>query len=130
APGSYNRGTRWVIVVFPAPDGPTSAVSFPAGATKLTSRKTHSLSVLSRMGSAIDSSEASDISLAAGYRKQTLSNSTGGANPLPFPETGRGIAPDASAISGLRSSTSNTRSKLTSAVRKLTCTLVSALIGP
>jgi hypothetical protein len=72
-------------VVFPAPEGLTSAVSFPEGATKFTSRKTHVLSELSRMGSAIDSSEASDISLAAGYRKETWSNSIRGADPFPFP---------------------------------------------
>ena len=32
--GSYSRDTRWVIVVLPAPDGPTSAVSCPGGAGK------------------------------------------------------------------------------------------------
>ena len=38
--GSYSRDTRWVIVVLPAPDGPTSAVSCPGGAWKVTSRST------------------------------------------------------------------------------------------
>ena len=65
--GSYSRDTRWVIVVLPAPDGPTSAVSCPAGAVKLTSRSTGwAGSSCSGTGSAIDSSEASDTSLARG----------------------------------------------------------------
>ena len=56
-----------MIVVFPPPDGPTSAVSCPAGAVKLTpSRTLREASVRSGMGSAIDSSEASDTSLALG----------------------------------------------------------------
>ena len=41
-----------------------------------------------------------------------------------------GTASGFSAISGFRSSTSNTRSKLTSAVITSTCTLDSAVIGP
>ena len=55
------------MVVLPAPEGPTSAVSCPAGAVKLTSRST-SCPVPGRSGagSAIDSSEASDTSLAVG----------------------------------------------------------------
>ena len=55
------------MVVLPAPDGPTSAVSCPAGAVKLTSRSTSwAAAGRSGTGSAIDSSEASDTSLAAG----------------------------------------------------------------
>ena len=64
--GSYSRGTRWVIVVLPAPDGPTSAVSFPAGARKLTSRSTQVSAVRSGSASVTCSSDGSDTSLAAG----------------------------------------------------------------
>jgi hypothetical protein len=42
---------------------------------------------------------------------------------------GSGTASGLSSISGLRSSTSNTRSKLTSAVITVTCTLDSEVIG-
>ena len=56
-----------VIVVLPAPDGPTRAVSCRAGAVKLMSWSTPSLaSVRSGTGRAIDSSEASETSDAAG----------------------------------------------------------------
>ena len=65
--GSYSLATRWVMVVLPAPDGPTSAVSCPAGAVKLTSCSTLlPLPARSGAGSAIDSSDASDTSLAVG----------------------------------------------------------------
>ena len=65
--GSYSLDTRWVMVVLPAPDGPTSAVSCPGGAWKVTPRSTGwALPAFSGAGSAIDSSEASDTSLAAG----------------------------------------------------------------
>ena len=68
--GSYIRDTRWVIVVFAqaAPDGPMSAVSFAAGATKLTSVSAcwPEAKLRSGTGSAIDSSEASETSDAAG----------------------------------------------------------------
>ena len=54
-------------MVLPAPEGPTSAVSLPGGARKLTSCSTPAAaSVRSGAGSAIDSSEASDTSLAVG----------------------------------------------------------------
>ncbi len=66
-------------MVLPAPDGPTSAVSVPAGTRKLTSLSTQCVPARSGSGSAIDSSEASDTSLAVGYRKQTPSNSMSGA---------------------------------------------------
>jgi hypothetical protein len=46
------------------------------------------------------------------------------------PVLGSAVAPGRSWISGLRSSTSNTRSKLTSAVITSTCTFDSAVIGP
>jgi hypothetical protein len=68
-----------VIVVFPAPDGPTSAVSFPAGTPKVTSRSTHASLGRSGAGSVTDSSEASDTSLASGYRNHTPSTATPGA---------------------------------------------------
>jgi hypothetical protein len=56
-----------VIVVLPAPDGPTSAVSCPGGAVKVTPRSTGwAAPACSGAGSAIDSSEASETSLAAG----------------------------------------------------------------
>ena len=54
-------------MVLPAPDGPTSAVSCPGGAVKLMSRSTGWAGPsCSGTGSAIDSSEASDTSLARG----------------------------------------------------------------
>ena len=82
--------------------------------------------------SAIDSSEASDTSLAVGYRNDTSSNSISGARlSVPSePRAGRTTASGRSAISGLRSSTSKTRSKLTSAVITLIWTFDSCAIGP
>ena len=54
-------------MVLPAPDGPTSAVSCPGGAVKVTPRSTGwAAPARSGTGSAIDSSEASETSLAAG----------------------------------------------------------------
>ena len=65
--GSYSRDTRCVIVVLPAPEGPTRAVSCLAGAVKLTSCRTPSrASVRSGAGRAMDSSDASETSDAAG----------------------------------------------------------------
>ena len=77
----------------------------------------------------IASSEARATSFAAGYRKQTLSNSMSGAAPSLPHVRGSATAPGRSATSGFRSSTSKTRSKLTSAVITCTCTLVSWPIG-
>ena len=78
--GSYSRAASAVIVVLPAPDGPTRAVSWPDGAVKLTSCKTPAAEAgRSGAGSAIDSSEASDTSDADGYRNDTSSNSISGA---------------------------------------------------
>ena len=55
------------MVVLPAPDGPTRAVSCPDGAVKLTSCSTSCPPpARSGAGSAIDSSDASDTSLAVG----------------------------------------------------------------
>jgi len=124
-----------VIVVLPAPDGPTSAVSCLAGAVKLTSCSTPRLaSVRSGCGSAMDSSDASDTSDGGGYRNETCSKAMSagppGPDPLSCPATTSGSAPGLSSISGFRSSTSNTRSKLTSAVITLIWTLDSAVIGP
>ncbi len=54
-------------MVLPAPDGPTRAVSCPGGAWKVTPRSTGwTLPARSGVACAIDSSEASDTSLAAG----------------------------------------------------------------
>ena len=65
--GSYIRETSAVIVVLPAPDGPTSAVSCPDGASNDTSWSTPAAaSVRSGVFSAIDSSDASDTSAAVG----------------------------------------------------------------
>ena len=56
-----------MIVVLPAPDGPTSAVSCPAGAVNVTSRSTSAFGPsCSAAGSAIDSSDASETSRPAG----------------------------------------------------------------
>ena len=121
-------------MVLPAPDGPTSAVSWPDGARKLTSCRTPAAAAgRSGTGSAIDSSEASDTSDADGYRNDTSSNWISGAAcspPSPGTRAGSTTASGRSAISGLRSSTSKTRSKLTSAVITLICTLDSDAIGP
>src|ERR1039457_1986527 len=100
-PGSYSRGTRWVIVVLPAPEGPTSAVIRPAGARKLTSLRTHVSPARSGMGRATDSSEARDTSLAAGYRNDTPSNSIAGAIPFPERPAGRAAAFGRPALSGV-----------------------------
>ena len=81
--GSYSRGTRCVIVVFPAPDGPTSAVSFPAGTWKVTFRSTHASPGRSGAGSVTGSSEASDTWSASGYRNHAPSTSTPGAPSAP-----------------------------------------------
>ena len=124
--GSYSRGTRCVIVVLPAPDGPTSAVSFPAGTWKVTSRSTHASPGRSGAGSAAGSSEASDTWLAAGYRNHTPSTSTPGASRV----CASGYASGRSAISGSRSRISKTRSKLTSAVRTSTGRLDMVFSGP
>ncbi len=122
------------MVVLPAPDGPTSAVSFPDGARKLTSCSTPAAEAgRSGAGSAIDSSDASDTSDADGYLNDTSSNSISGAPTAPVPSAtsrGRTTASGPSVISGLRSSTSKTRSKLTSAVITLIWTLDSWAIGP
>ncbi len=61
---SYRRGTSWLIVVFPAPDGPTSATSSPGRAVNETSKSTWPDGDWSRM--ATDSSEASETSSAVG----------------------------------------------------------------
>jgi len=74
----------------------------------------------------MDSSEASETSEAVGYRNQTLSNVIAGA----VSAVCSGTASGASVISGFRSSTSNTRSKLTSAVMTSTCTFDSDVMGP
>ena len=52
-----------------------------------------------------------------------------GAVPFSAEVRGRGTAPGFSSISGFRSSTSKTRSKLTSAVITLTWTFDSEVIG-
>jgi hypothetical protein len=65
--GSYILATSWVIVVLPAPDGPTRAVSFPAGAVNEMSCSTpEAASIRSGCLSAIDSREARETSAAVG----------------------------------------------------------------
>ena len=61
---SYRRGKSWLMVVLPAPDGPTSATSWPGSAVKVTSNSTWLDTVGSR--TATDSSEASETSSALG----------------------------------------------------------------
>ena len=60
-------------MVLPAPEGPTRATSWPGSAVKVTSKRTCWEAVVS--STATDSSEASETSSAAGYRKSTWSNS-------------------------------------------------------
>ncbi len=58
------RGTSWLIVVLPAPDGPTRATISPGSARNDTPRSTSCDAALSR--TATSSSEASDTSPAVG----------------------------------------------------------------
>jgi len=61
---SYSLGTKALIVVFPAPDGPTIAVRVPDATLKETPFKISPLSICSSF--AADSSDASDISSGFG----------------------------------------------------------------
>ena len=61
---SYNRGSKALMVVLPAPDGPTIAVNVPAGAVNEMPLRTSPLSIVS--GLAADSRDASEISSALG----------------------------------------------------------------
>ena len=56
-------------MVLPAPEGPTSATSWPGSTSNDTSKRTWLDTVVSR--TATDSREASDTSSAVGYRKST-----------------------------------------------------------
>ncbi len=89
---------------------------------KLTSRSTSAVGA--SPSTATDSSEASETSSLVGYVKLTWSNSIR-AGPR-----GNAVAPGFSATIGGRSSTSNTRSKETSAVMMSTLMLESAVSGP
>src|SRR6266550_133206 len=119
---SYTRGTSWLIVVLPAPEGPTSATSWPGAAVNETPCSTSWLGAWS--STATSSSEASDTSAAVGYENRTSWNSIERA------PVGNVAASGASAISGGRSSTSKTRSNETSALITSTRTLDSAVSGP
>ena len=109
-------------MVLPAPDGPTSATSWPGSATNETSWSTCWLGRWSRTATA--SSEASDTSFAVGYAKSTWRSSTVLGPP------GTSTASGASWIIGSRSSTSKTRSNDTSAVAMSTLTFDSEVSGP
>ena len=122
AVGSYRRATSEVMVVLPAPLGPTSATSVPGSTVKETPCSTGPLPRRSPV--AMLSSEARETSSAEGYENDTSSTSTR-TGPA-----GTGRASGASATSGFRSSTSKTRSKDTSAVRMSTRTLEIAVSGP
>ena len=61
---SYTRGSSWLIVVLPAPDGPTSAISSPGSARNDTACSTCADGAAS--STATSSSEASDTSAADG----------------------------------------------------------------
>src|SRR5207248_1545147 len=119
---SYRRAASAVIVVLPAPDGPTSAVICPDLTVNDTPFSTVWDGVASR--TATDSRDASETSSALGYPKTTSSNCTTSAPGA------RSTAFGASATIGGRSSTSNTRSNDTSAVMTSTCTFDSEVRGP
>src|SRR6266550_3761583 len=119
---SYTRGTSWLIVVLPAPEGPTSATSWPGAAVNETPCSTSWLGAWS--STATSSSEASDTSAAVGYENRTSSNS------MEREPARSATASGPSAISGGRSSTSKTRSNETSALITSTRTLDSAVSGP
>src|SRR5579859_6826691 len=107
---SYSRDSSVDSVVFPAPDGPTSAVIVPGSTTNEIPCST------SADGSADSlepsaSSDAIDTAEEAGYRKRTSS-----ATIRPLTGLGSGIAPGLSSMTRGASSTSNTRSKDTRAV--------------
>ena len=76
---SYKRGIRALIVVFPAPDGPTRAVRVPGSAINESDFNTSPLSIVS--GLAADSKDASEISFERGYAKPTLSKTMLGFEP-------------------------------------------------
>ena len=117
------RGTSNALVVLPAPEGPTSATSSPGATLKLTSRRIQALSSSRSVAPVCSSSEAIDDIAADGWRNQTWSNST-----RPTGST-RSTAPGRLEISGGKSSTSNTRSNETSAVRTSTRALASWVRG-
>ena len=109
------------MVDFPLPDVPTSATMLPGS---MRNEMPWSTSVPPRVSSvATSSSEASDTLSADGYAKRTASNSTDTGPAGSDPHL---VAP---AISGARSSTSKTRSKLTSADIASTRALASAVSG-
>ena len=110
------------MVVFPAPDGPTIAVSEPAGAVKEIPFNTSPLSTVSAL--ATDSSDASEISSAFGYENVTLLNSMLKSFLVSGCAFGRLM------IIGCRSRTSKTRSNETSAVITSIRTLDNAVSGP
>src|SRR5664280_361478 len=68
---SYRRGSNWLMVVLPAPDGPTRATNWPGSAAKVTSNSTCWETVVS--STANDSSEANETYSAEGKRKSTRS---------------------------------------------------------
>ena len=108
-------------MVLPAPDGPTSATSWPGSAVNETSNSTWLVGACS--STATDSSDASDTSSAR------IAEVDVGELDRRRP-AGTSTAPGFSAIIGGRSSTSKTRSNDTSAVITSTCTLESAVSGP
>ena len=64
---SYNLGTNALMVVLPAPDGPTIAVKLPAGTLKEIPLRISPLSIASSF--AVDSRDAREISSGRGYEK-------------------------------------------------------------
>ena len=110
------------MVVFPAPDGPTRAVSVPGSAANEIPFNISPESTVSNF--AADSSEASEISSAFGYRNETFLNSTRGIDVV------SAVAPGLLVTMGAKSSTSNTRSKETSAVMTSIRIFESAVKGP
>ncbi len=109
-------------MVFPAPDGPTSATIVPGRASNDTPCNTHpdgssdsSPPPASRLGT--------DTSDAAGYLNHTSSTRTSPATST------SSTAPGASATAGSRSRTSKTRSNETRAVSRSTRALARSVSG-
>ncbi len=104
---SYRRGTRYVIVVLPAPLGPTNAASCPGKMCIETSSSVHSRtwpSVAAAGATSPSSGSASATSGGSSYRNRTWSSST---SPRTFTSSS---ASGASVISCFRSRYSKIRS--------------------
>ena len=104
------------MVVLPAPDGPTSATSWPGSATNETSKRTCCPPDVLEHGYGLERGER-DLFRPGVPEIDVVERHPG------RPRVAQPLRQALSAIIGGRSSTSNTRSKETSAVMTSTCTL-------